>query len=213
MLVDAASRKATRNEVVVVGSDQEDGSVEGGKARLGAVVSSGSPRNDRRSSDRERTGKLPASFENGKRVVYSQRLARLRRGDVLIVRARQVSRISTMPYFVSDQIVVSTRPGAVRPSALARRSVSRTGTVTETNGFNCTIGPSAFSSPCSSRKAGIATIERVPRSKAGRVKDLYVNLVSRGFPKLAQARMLARGFPPVEIAEGGFLAVTRIRAG
>jgi hypothetical protein len=212
MLVDAASRKATRNEVVVVGSDQEDGSVEGGKARLGAVVSTGSPDVDRRVTRRERTVKLPASFEDGKRVVYSQRLARLRRGDVLVVRARQVSRISTMPYFISDQIVVSTRPGATRPSALARRAVSRTGTVTETNGFKCTIGPSAFSSPCRSQKAGIATIERVPRTKAGRAKDLYVNLVSRGFPKLAQARAAARGFPPVGILDGGFLAVKRIRA-
>jgi len=212
MLVGAASRKAGADEVVVVGSDQVGGHVEGGKARLGAVVSAGAPEVDRRSTRRERVEMLPASFEGGKRVVYSQRLVHVRRGDALLVHAVQRSAIRGMPYFISDQIVISTRPGATRPSALARRAVSRTGTVTETNGFNCTLGPSAFSEPCRSRKAGVAMIERTPQSKTGRSKALYVNLVSRGFPKLAQARSAARGFAPVEILDGGFLSVQRVRA-
>lgn len=210
MLVDASSRKATGGEVVVVGADQEDGSVEGGKARLGAVVGRGPLRVDRRRTERERTRKLSASFEGGKEVVYSQRLTNLRRGDVLVARAHQLSGISGWPYFVSDQIIVSTRPGATKPSSLSRRVVSRAGTITETNGFNCTLGPSAFSSPCRSRKVGVARVERVPRSRTGRVKPIYVNLVSRGFPKLAQRR-LPRGYPPVRILDGGFLDVTRIR--
>ncbi|MFN8113572.1 MAG: hypothetical protein U0R51_10275 [Solirubrobacterales bacterium] len=212
MLVDAASRKATSGEVVVVGSDQENGSVEGGKARLGAMVSDGRVESARHRTKRERTDSLPASFENGKEVVYSQRLGKARAGDVLYVRARQMSAISGMPYFVSDQVIVSTRPNATRPSALARRAVSRAGTVTETNGFNCTLGSSAFTSPCRTRKVGVATIERTPRSKTGRPKALYVNLVSRGFPKLAQGRIAERGFPPVRIADGGYLEVTRMRS-
>ena len=110
----------------------------------------------------------------------------------------------------SPLVIVSTRPNATRPSALARRAVSRAGTVTETNGLNCTLGSSAFTSPCRTRKVGVTTIERTPRSKTGRPKALYVNLVSRGFPKLAQGR-LARGFPPVRIEDGGFLDVTRMR--
>lgn len=210
MLVDASSRKASGGEVVVVGSDQEDGSVEGGKARLGATIRGGRVESARHRTERERIGSLPASFENGKEVVYSQRLGKARAGDVLYVRARQMSAISGMPYFISDQVIVSTRPKATRPSALARRVVSRAGTVTETNGFNCTLGKSAFTSPCRTRKVGVATIERTPRSKTGRPKVLYVNLVSRGFPKLAQGR-LARGFPPVRIEDGGFLDVTRMR--
>jgi len=210
MVVSASSRKAIGGEVVVVGSDQENGSVEGGKARLGAVVSSGSPRVRRRETRRERTSKLPASFEDGKQVVYSQRLTHLDRGDAILVRAGQRSGITGLPYFISDQIVISTRSGATRPSAVARRSVSRTGTVTETNGFNCTVGSSAFSDPCWSSKAGVAMIERAPTTKTGRRKSLYVNLVSRGFPKLAQARTAARGYAPVKILDGGFLEVTRV---
>ncbi|MEZ5156218.1 MAG: hypothetical protein R2718_08930 [Solirubrobacterales bacterium] len=217
MLVDAASSMATRNEVVVVGSDQKHGRVEGGKARLGAIVRNGRVRTRRQRTARERASTLPAAFGGGKRVVYSKRLRGLRRGDVLAVRARQVSAVSGRPYFVSDQVIVSTRPTAVKPSGLARRVVSRAGTVTETNGFNCTLGPSAFTSPCRSRKVGFATIEREPRSRSGRAKALYVNLVSRGFPKLAQRPQppngAPRGFPPVRIGDGGFLRVTRLRAG
>ncbi len=208
MLVDASNRKARSNQYVVVGSDQPDGSVEGGKARLSAAVSVGDVKVSRRRTTHRRTKSLPAAFENGKKVVYSLRLGNLRKRDVLLVGSRQVSSIQRTPYFISNQIIVSTRPGSTRPSALARRAVSRTGTATETNGFNCTLGPSAFSSPCTGTKAGIARIQHVPRGKTGKAKPLYVNLVSRGFPKLIQAR---GGYPPVHVLDRGFLEVTRIR--
>lgn len=208
LLVDAWSHHARHRQVVVVGADRPDGSVEGGKARLSAAVAKGAVDIDRRRTRRLRTGRLQASFDGGKEVVYSQRMGGLRRGDVLLVRSRQVSRITGMPNFVSDTIVIGTRPGATEPAALARRVVSRNGTATETNGFNCTLGRSAFSTPCVGRKAGLAVIERDPRTGGGRRKPLYVNLVSRGFPKLIQAR----GYPAVQLGRDGFLEVTRLRA-
>jgi len=158
---------------------------------------------------KRRTKRLPAAFENGKEVVYSQRIGNLRKRDVLIVRARQVSRIQRFPYFISDQIVISTRPTSTRPNPVGRRNVSRVGTVTETNGFNCTLGPSAFSSPCVGVKAGMARVQRVAKTGSGHAKPLYVNLVSRGFPKLIQAR---GSYPPVRILDRGHLEITRLRA-
>lgn len=208
LVVDASNKNAGRGQVVVVGADQPNGTVEGGKARLSAAVSKGAVTIARRHTDQLRTRRLPASFDGGKEVVYSQRLGKLARGDVLLINSRQVSRIAGLPYFISDQIVISTRANATEPSALARRAVSRNGTATETNGFNCTLGSSAFTSPCVGRKAGLAVVERRPQSKTGKRKSLYVNLVSRGFPKLAQAR----GFPAVELVDSGFLEVTRLRA-
>lgn len=207
MAFDAWSPHAGDDEFVVVGADQPDGSVEGGKARLSAAVSSGRIEVAKRSTDREVHTVVPASFEGGKTVVYSQRLDNLRAGDVLLVRADQHTAVKGLPYFVSDQVVVTTRRNATRPSALTRRAISRSGLASETTGFNCTLGPSAFRSPCHSIKAGMATVEATPKSKRGKAKPLFVNLVTRSFPKLAQAR----GYPPARIVEGGGLIVRRLR--
>lgn len=207
MVLDAWDNRARRNEFVVVGADQPDGSVEGGKARLSAAVSKGAIDVAKRSTNREVNTIVPASFEGGKTVVYSQRLDSVRAGDVLIVRADQYTAIRGLPYFVSDQLVVTTRRGASRPSALTRRAISRSGLASETTGFNCTLGPSAFSSPCHTVKAGMATIESVPKNKRGQPKPLFINLVTRAFPKLAQAR----GYPAARIVEGGGLIVRRLR--
>jgi hypothetical protein len=107
-----------------------------------------------------------------------------------------------MPYFVGEQVVVATERDATHPSALTRRIVAPGGTATEVNGFNCTRGPTAFSSPCLGRKGGLVVIRRTP------ARPLFVILRSRGFPKLAQAKR----YPPLRILRGGGLTVTRLRA-
>ena len=209
MAFDAWNPRARSDEFVVVGADQPDGSVEGGKARLSAVVSKGRVEVAKRSTGREVNRVVPASFEGGKTVVYSQRLDNLRAGDVLLVRAEQYTAITGLPYFVSDQIVVTTRREATRPSRLTRRAFSRSGLASETTGFNCTLGPSAFRSPCHTVKAGMAAVESVPKNKRDGPKPVFVNLVTRSFPKLAQAR----GYAPARIVDGGGLIVRRLRAG
>ncbi len=212
LVVDASHRNAQGGEVVVVGADRPDGSVEGDKARLSAVTKrAGSEvQVTTRSTSTRRTRKLPASFSRGHRVVYSQALGRLRGGDVLLIRARQRTAIRLAPYFVAAQVVISTRRDGTHPSNLASRVISRSGTATETNGFNCTLGPSAFRTPCLTTKAGMAIVERAPRTRRGTPRKLYVNLVSRAFPKLSQAR---GSYPPARILRGGGLVVKRLRAG
>jgi hypothetical protein len=212
MVVAAHHRRARGGEVVVIGADRPDGSIEGGKGRLNAAVvrrGRGVEAIVRRSSKR-RARRLPASFDGGQRVVYSQRVSGLDAGDVLLVRAAQHTRIEQLPYFVATKVVVSARRNARTPGRLARRIVSRRGTATETNGFNCTLGPSAFRSPCKTRKMGLAVVERTPRDARGRPRPLFVNLVSRTFPKRAQARL--RAYPPARILAGGGLTVTHLRA-
>lgn len=206
--LDAFHPDAGSNQFVVVGADQEGGGVEGGKARMSAAISHGKVAVAKRRTKREVSRVLPPSFEGGKRVTYSQRIDNLQPGDVLIVSAGQRTAIRDLPYFISTQLVVTTRRNATRPSAISRRAVSRSGLASETNGFNCTLGSSAFRSPCVSVKAGMATIEHVPRSGKGKVRPLYVNLVSRSFPKLAQAR---GSFAPARILDGGSLSVKRLR--
>ncbi len=128
---------------------------------------------------------------------------------MLLVQRAPAHRIRELPYFVATKIVVATRPEARIPGPLTRRIVTRRGTATETNGFNCTVGPSAFRSPCVTRKAGLVVIKREPTDRRGRERPLYVNLVSRTF---RSSRRRGRGeYAPARILRGGGLVVTRLR--
>lgn len=209
LVLSAHHRSADGGEVVVVGGDRPDGSVDGDKGRVSAVVVRAS-RHQLRVHDyvsrlRRRT-ELEPEFLGGHRVVYSQKLGHLRRGDVLIARARQRSALpGRSPYFISNQLIVSSQRYATRPTPLTKRSISGGGFVTQSNGFNCTDGPSAFRSPCTSRKSGIVRVTRTLR------RPVYVNLISRTFPLIAQQ---ARRLPaPVRILPGGGIAVQRLRVG
>jgi hypothetical protein len=53
----------------------------------------------------------------------------------------------------------------------------------------------------------MATVESLPKTRKGHPRPVYVNLVSRGFPKLAQAR----GYPASRVLRGGWLTVKRLR--
>ena len=211
MVVDAHNRRARGGEVVVVGTAKPNGIGGGDGARLNAAIAreGARVRSVVRSTGRRRTRKLPASFEGGRRVVYSQRMERLRAGDVLLVRARQRTAIERHRYYVGSRVVVATRPRARRPGRLTRRIVAPNGAATGSNGFNCTLGPSGFRTPCLRKKAGLAFIERTPRRGRGKIRPLYVNLVSRSFPKVGN---VPGSYPPARVLSGGRLAVTRLRA-
>src|SRR5687768_10138274 len=105
MLLRAHHPDARGGEVVVVGADQPDGSVEGGKARLNAaIVRAGADvREERKRTTRRRVRRLPASFDAGQRVVYSQRLRGLQEGEVLLTSARVRTAIRRLPYFVATK--------------------------------------------------------------------------------------------------------------
>jgi hypothetical protein len=108
--------------------------------------------------------------------------------------------------FVGSKVIVAAAPGGVMGQS---KYASQEGQVTPQNGFNCTLGPSFFRSPCRSYETGAVTITSTPVTNAGLPKPLYVNVLSRAFPKVAQAAKPSA----VGIDSGGYLSVVRYPAG
>jgi hypothetical protein len=205
-LVLAARNPAARaGDVLIIGADRPDGSIEQDMGRLNAVVipRGVDPHAHRLRATHRIHSTLPegAPRSGGWRVVYSLKLSGLERGDVIAAAARAVTGIGPLHYsaFVSSQLIVAGSRSSTHPF---RRDVSLDGLVTEANGFNCTQGPSAYRSPCVTRKAGVARIRRHPVDRRGRPRPLYLNLIMRSFPKLARA---APG-DAAQVLRGGFLS-------
>jgi hypothetical protein len=212
LVVDAYNPQAQSGDVLVVGNDQPDGSVKGGRGRLNAIVTSPAAEAGALSfSSTTRVSKtIPLGAERSgfQTVAYSVRVDGLMPGDVISADARQITGISSLslPAFVGDQIILAASPTAVNP----KRSFSTAnGQLDPANGSNCTLGPSPFQTPCSSYKAGQVTITQQPLDNQGLPKPLYVNLLTRSFLKTAQGK---RG-QTVRIRNGGYLNVVRYPAG
>lgn len=142
--------------------------------------------------------------------MYSVKLPHLQAGDVITAHARQLFDIRGIRYavFDSNQIVLTQGPRKVRAGPIARRSASPGPALDEANGFNCTHGPSAYQTPCVSRKVGQITIKRQPVDHRGHPAPLYVNLICRGLLKFEQPK----SSPPAHIRRGGYLRVKRYLA-
>jgi hypothetical protein len=214
--VDAHDDDARPGNVLVMGADRPDGSIDQDFGRLNAIVAPKRPRPRpiRRHTRHRRHRSIPVSANGSarKRVVYAVRMPRLERGDVLRVNAHQTTAIAHLPYnaYVGSEVILAGRPGATRPSRAAKRAAAGAlrGRITEANGFNCTQGPSAYRTPCLARKAGLIEIVHDAVDRRGRPKPLYVNLVSHLAPKLARARPGERA----RVKRSGLLEVTRFRS-
>jgi hypothetical protein len=151
-------------------------------------------------SMRSRSGR-----KKGRRAVtYSARVPSVERGTVISAEVRQRLAIGHLPYtaFMGTEMILSPRRSGTSPSRVVRRSTTLHGHLTERAGFNCTQGPSALRTPCLTHRAGIAEVQRVPR-KEGRALPLYVNLISRTWPKRVSARRGDRA----KVLSGGGLEV------
>jgi hypothetical protein len=118
--------------------------LDGEKAPLGELVASGPlDRATVRTDDlvRRRIPIAPTSV-NGRRVVYSVKLPRLRAGSVVTASARQLTSIAGLPYivFIGSRLILTTDPDARTSRGIARRLPAPS----EHNGFDCTHGPSAY---------------------------------------------------------------------
>jgi hypothetical protein len=210
LTLDARAGNARNGNLLLAGSDRPDGTVKQDLGRLTAVVippgSSGHEKRRRTRSRVHRSIPMGSPGSGGQRVVYSVKLSSPQAGDVIAVQARQPTSIDPLPYnaYVSTEVVLAGRPGAVRANP---RFSSQRGRITEANGFNCTQGPSAFRTPCQSSKAGAVSIRRDALNPAGNPRPLYVNLISRSFPKLASADP----GDAANVLDGGFLSVVRFR--
>jgi hypothetical protein len=215
LVMNAQDGDARPGNVLVIGADRPDGSIDQDFGRLNALVVPGRarPRPVHRQTRHRRRRSIPVSPHGSarKRVVYSVRMPRLEGGDVLRIDARQRTAIAQLPYnaYVGSEVILAGRPGATRPSRVAKRAAPAAlrGRITEANGFNCTRGPSAYRTPCLTRKAGLLEIVHDAVDRRGRPKALYVNLVSHFAPKLARARPGDRA----RVRPAGRLEVTRFR--
>jgi hypothetical protein len=211
LVVDAHDGEARRGNVLVIGADRPDGSIDQDFGRLNALVvpKRPDPRPVHRHTHRRRHRSIPVrpGGLRGQRVIYSVRMPRLNKGDVLAIKARQSTDISQLSYsaYLGSAVILAGSPGATRPSRLAKRVATLRGRITEANGFNCTQGPSAYRTPCRTRKAGLLEVVHDAVDRRGRPKPLFVNLVCHLAPKLVQA-------PPgdrARVRPSGRLEVTR----
>ena len=212
LVLDAHSRKARRGNRLVIGADRPDGSIDQGRGRIGVIAFRDGfevqPVGARATRPTRRFLRMvPGSLggrQGGHTVTYSVRVPNSERGTVIDARALQRLAIGHLPYsaFVSTELILASRPGRTSPDPVAKRAATFNGHLTETTGFNCTQGPSAFRTPCASRKAGTVQLRREPR-RGDETAPLFVNLVSRTFPK----RTHARGGDRARLLPGGSLHV------
>lgn len=197
LVLDAHDRRARQGNRLVIGADRPDGSVSQDRGRVSAIAfrEGFGTRALSTSVDRPRLRRLSmvrgalGGRKGGHRVTYSARVPDVGRGTVISAEGRQRLGIGHLEYsaFVSTELILSSRRDRTRPDRTTKRAATFNGHLTETSGFNCTQGPSAFRTPCLSRRAGLAQLRQEPR-RNGQAVPLYVNLVSRTFPKRTSAR-------------------------
>ena len=212
LVLDAHHSGATRGEKVIVGADRPAGGIQQDMGRLGAVVipRGAKPHLHRRRTRHIVTHRIPEGSpgSGGWQVIYSLKLKHLEPGEVIAATARERNGIGGLPYsaFISSELLIGPSRRATHPFG---HVVSLDGLLTEANGFNCTQGPSAYRTPCVTRKAGVAHVRHRPLGRKGHPRPLYLNLISRSFPKLAHA---GPG-DAARVLGGGELTVFRYRNG
>jgi hypothetical protein len=209
LAVSAANRLASAKQVLIIGSDNDSGAINGDKGRINLTrLTADGPATATTSIATEPSRSRLAVVDRGRQpndqVVFSVKLPDLEAGEHLEVDGAYVARIRRLPYnvFIGSELVLSERPRGVTRIGLPLRAAELRGQVAEGNGSNCTQGPSAFSNPCRVRKVGVLTITKNLQ------QPLYLNLVtglaaqSGGDHHVDDAARLV----------GGFLRVTRYAA-
>lgn len=181
LVVGAHHRQAKGGNRLVLGSDEDNGSVNGDKGRLNVLRLRPNllgiyPTPDELANSDPQLTRLPIAAKGGgtdKRVVASVPLDDIRVGDRLVVEGFAEGRIGHYPYnvFLNSHIALSTTPDGYERKGSVYGTTDLHGQVTKGNGFNCTLGSSAHPNPCQVRKAGVITFVKDPE------RTLYANLV------------------------------------
>ncbi|MDQ3729620.1 MAG: hypothetical protein M3355_08520 [Actinomycetota bacterium] len=202
VVASASHPNARAGNVVIVGADRPDGSIEGDKARVDGLLARGDvprPRVKVGGAKMRSTVPIEPDANAGRRVVRSIRIDGLKKGDALRLSARQTMDISSTGYnvYIGTRMIVATSPNETRTKGFVADVISNGGEVSEQNGFNCTLGQSVYENPCTSEKAATASVRRKMPLNGGEPKPVWVNVVVAGAPKLVKAspgdRMEVRG--------------------
>ena len=192
LIVGARNKKAKRGDVVVLGADQPDGSVEQDKGRLNVVQAHADvPGPGSSSSETLVNDSLPLTIDDSekRRVVYSVPIEAPLEGEVLAFDSTFLTGISALRFnsFISSRVIVATDPAKTKSTGKADTAVPLKGQATESNGFNCTLGASGYANPCTTRKAGAVRFsEDVVENRTGEPKTLYLNVLAGAKPLLAE---------------------------
>lgn len=183
---------AQDGNVVIVGADRPDASVEGDKARVDGVIERGSippPKIQEGGAKMRDTVLIDPDGNAGRKVVRSLRLEGLEKGDVVRIGTDQLIGISSVPYnvYIGTRVIISRSPTSTKTDGFVSSVISNGGEITEQNGFNCTQGNSEYQGPCNSPKAATFYVKRNLPQQGGDPKPVFVNIVMAGLPKLAVA--------------------------
>jgi hypothetical protein len=175
LVVSAHSPQASGGERMIIGANKPSGRIVQNKSRLNAITLEPGVRGHRLQTGKLRRRSL--RLRPQRKVILSQRVDGLQRGDVLAVGAAIRSAVRHLGYnaLVGGQLIVARGPRANAPSRLVRRSVWQEGLVSPLNGTNCT----PVQSPCATRKAGVVKVRRDVRGGSGGPAPLFINLVVR----------------------------------
>ena len=192
LIVGASNRKAKRGNVVVLGGDKPDGSVEQDKGRLNIVQAHADVPAPTVSSTSDLVSReLPLGVDDSdkERVVYSMPIDAPQKGEVLAFDSRFTSSIGGLHYnnFISSKVILAQHPDVTRTRGIAKHADPLQGKATEANGFNCTLGQSGYPNPCTTVKAGALRFRRDVLDKdTGEPATIYLNVLAAAKPKLTE---------------------------
>ena len=192
LIVGASNKKAKRGNVVVLGADQPDGSVVQDKGRLNLVQAHSDIADPSviQSNSLVNT-ELPLTIADSekRRVVYSVPIDAPQKGDVLAFDTRFTTGIGSLHYntFISSRVITAKGPTDTKSKGYAKRAIPLKGQATESNGFNCTLGPSGFPNVCTTIKSGAVRFERdVVDRDTDQPATIYLNVLAGAKPLLAE---------------------------
>ena len=175
LVVSASSPRASGDQRMIIGANKPNGRIVQNKSRLNAIRIPPGVHARTLTTKHLRRGSL--RLRPRRKVVLSQRVDGLERGDVLGVEASLRSDVRRLGYsaLVGGELVVARGPNATAPSRLVRHTVWQRGMISPTNGTNCTPAQT----PCATRKVGAIKVRRDVRGGSGGPAPLFVNLVIR----------------------------------
>jgi hypothetical protein len=189
LVMSASHPTSRRGDRVVVGTDTADGRVAQDRGRVNLVrfrdpegTTGSKPVTSAGRAETPLTDSLPVARPGKppqKQVVYSMQLADATKGEMLSVAGNVETSIGHLDSNVhlGSRLILAPSATATTPGAVGRAFGNPHGEISEGNGFNCTQGPSAFETPCATRKVGVQRIRRDAVDPEGQPVPLYVNLV------------------------------------
>ncbi len=207
MLATAYHPDARSDDLVVVGSSDDNKKIHQGLAQISAVRHR--PGDDK-PLDSWRGGRVTKQLKISdvndhitRTVVYSAKVSRLDTGDQLVIDALPKIEIGGYPYnvFTRTEVVLAKSRHSVKPFGKLTETTAR---ASASNGFNCTQGSSAHARVCGEHKTGVLSIKKNAKG------PFYVNVVM-GQAAIGTAPQTDRWRPgdTSRVSQGGYVKVER----